>query len=193
MTFKCHCCTSAYQNQSYWQLLLIPNAMQRNRSNLSWGNPDLLAASESQLLCLLRSNTNQQRTDSDFKWFQHQWHLSRTIHAISCNTTQSRAIWQFDRTNKLSKKEPSLSQIKIGHSSSIWFCPLFCPLPHLPYILPSFFALALALFFVEGKGKGKKWGQNIGQIWKRAKRRAKIRGQKFEFIWNNLWVPRTST
>ena len=63
------------------------------------------------------------------------------------------------------------------HSSSIWFCPLFCPLPHLPYILPSFFALALALFFVEGKGKGKKWGQNIGQIWKRAKLRANLEGK----------------
>ena len=49
------------------------------------------------------------------------------------------------------------------------FCPVFCPLPliflpsnfafsfalfplpHLPYILPSFFVLALALIFVEGK------------------------------------------
>ena len=68
-------------------------------------------------------------------------------------------------------------KIMSWHSSSIWFCPLFCPLPHLPYILPSFFALALALFFVEGKGKGKKWGQNIGQIWKRAKRRAKLEGK----------------
>ena len=89
-----------------------------------------------------------------------------------------------------------------GHSSSIWFCPLFCPLPHLPYILPSFLPLPLPSFFAEGKGKGKKWGQNIGQMWKRAKLKAKLEGknirgrgqntgQKCEFIWNNSWAPKT--
>ena len=72
-------------------------------------------------------------------------------------------------------------------------CPIFCP-HSLPLPLPS--------FFVEGKGKGKKWGQNIGQMWKRAKLKAKLEGknirgrgqntgQKCEFIWNNSWAPKT--
>ena len=33
------------------------------------------------------------------------------------------------------------------HSISLWFCPLFCPLFHFPCVLPSNFALALALNF----------------------------------------------
>ena len=54
-----------------------------------------------------------------------------------------------------------------GRSISLWFCPLFCPCPH---VLPPMFALALALYFalifqdkIEGKGKGKRWGQNMGE------------------------------
>ena len=35
---------------------------------------------------------------------------------------------------------------KDGHSSSLWFCPRFCPCPHFPHVLPLMFALALALY-----------------------------------------------
>ena len=54
---------------------------------------------------------------------------------------------------------------------------LFLPSSTFALYFPSFFALALALFFVEGKGKGKKWGQNIGQMWKRAKQKEELEGK----------------
>ena len=66
------------------------------------------------------------------------------------------------------------------HSSSIWFCPLFCPLPHLPYILPSFFALALALFFCRGQGRGQKMRAKYRANVEEGKTKGKIRGQKYK-------------
>ena len=36
---------------------------------------------------------------------------------------------------------------KYGHSISLWFWPLFCPLLHFPCVLPLNFTLALALYF----------------------------------------------
>ena len=50
------------------------------------------------------------------------------------------------------------------HSSSLWFCPRFCPCPHFPHVLPQDFALALALYFahlIEQNG-GQGQGQNLG-------------------------------
>ena len=65
--------------------------------------------------------------------------------------------------------DENFSQASKGYwrSISLWFCPRFCPCPH---VLPPMFALALALYFalifqdkIEGKGKGKRWGQNMGE------------------------------
>ena len=73
------------------------------------------------------------------------------------------------------------------HSISLWFCPLFCPLLHFPCVLPSNFALALALYFanifalvlkgkvdgnVEGKTRAKFQGKTLRK-WRR--------GQKYTF------------
>ena len=51
-----------------------------------------------------------------------------------------------------------------GHSSSLWFCPCFCPCLHFPHVLSQDFALALALYFAhlieQNRGQGQ--GQNLG-------------------------------
>ena len=71
------------------------------------------------------------------------------------------------------------------HSSSLWFCPRFCPCPHFPHVLPLMFALALALYIAmtrngnwEGKGKGKHWWQNMEEMGARAKKTPQKMGQK---------------
>ena len=59
-------------------------------------------------------------------------------------------------------------------------CPLIlpvlfyvCPCPHIPHVLPPTFALILTLKKCKIEGKGKRWGQNMGEMGARAKKRAK--------------------
>ena len=54
----------------------------------------------------------------------------------------------------------------LWRSISLWFCPRFCPCPH---VLPPMFALALALYFAlifqdKIEGKSNRWGQNTGEM-----------------------------
>ena len=62
-------------------------------------------------------------------------------------------------------KRVSLQSLDIRrHSSSLWFCPCFCPCPHFLHVLSQDFALALALYFAhlieQNRGQGQ--GQNLG-------------------------------
>ena len=60
------------------------------------------------------------------------------------------------------RMRPQTPQMR--HSSSLWFCPCFCPCPHFPHVLSQVFALALALYFahlIEQNG-GQGQGQNLG-------------------------------
>ena len=84
------------------------------------------------------------------------------------------SFWRVDKLNKQALHQQTLHHRCnwAWHSISLWFCPHVCPCPHFPHVLPPAFALALyfALIF-QGKieGKGKRWGQNIGEMGSRAK------------------------